>query len=100
MNQGVCVQDTLSASFYIKKLRIKEDGKMKTRRENQQNQNRHASQLCHHVLSQQIYALKHCMLNYECYHCAYDQWLCEIDFEAARKTMGTETCQASIAVVA
>lgn len=73
---------------------------MKTHRKNKQNQNRSTSRLCHHVLSQQIHALKHCILNYECYHCAYDQWLYEIDFEAARKRMGTETCQASQAVAA
>lgn len=71
---------------------------MKTRRKNQQNQNRSASRPCHHILSQRIHALKYCILNYECYHCAYDQWLYEIEFEAARKRMGTETCQASLAV--
>jgi hypothetical protein len=51
-------------------------------------------------LSQRIHGLKHCILNYECYHCAYDQWLDEIDFEAAPQKMGTATCQASLAVAA
>ena len=73
---------------------------MKTTKKNHQNQNRSASRLCHHVLSQRIHALKRCILNYECYHCAYDQWLYEIDFEAARKRMGFETCQHSQAVAA
>jgi hypothetical protein len=73
---------------------------MKTRKKNQQHQNRSAPRPCHHVLSQRIHGLKHCILNYECYHCAYDQWLDEIDFEAAPQKMGTETCQASLAVAA
>lgn len=73
---------------------------MKTLRENHQNQNRYASRPCHHDLSQRFYAPKRCILNYECYHCAYDQWLYEIDYEAKRERMGTERCKSSVAVAA
>lgn len=30
---------------------------------------------CLHVLSGLVTAHKVCLKNYECYHCAYDQWL-------------------------
>ena len=73
---------------------------MKICRENQQHQNRSALQPCYHVLSQRIGVFKHCILNYECYHCDYDQWLDEIDLEAAPKKIGTGTCEASQAVAA
>ena len=73
---------------------------MKTRRKHQQHQTRSASRPCHHALSRGIHAFKHCILNYECYHCAYDQWLDEIDFEAPPKKMETASCQASLSVAA
>ena len=37
------------------------------------------SQVCHHVSAGRINAPKRCMLNHECFHCAYDQWLDAID---------------------
>lgn len=30
---------------------------------------------CRHVLTGRIDEPKRCMLNYECFHCAFDQWL-------------------------
>ena len=33
------------------------------------------SRLCLHISSGQFRAPKVCMLNRECFHCAYDQWL-------------------------
>jgi hypothetical protein len=95
----VCIF-SLPPSPLIKELRIKEDGKMITNSENQQNQNRSASQLCQHVLQQRIYTPKQCILSYECYHCAYDHWLFEIECDVAQKIIGTETCKASLAVAA
>ena len=73
---------------------------MKTPRKNQQHQNRSASWPCQHALSQRIYAFKHCILKHECYHCAFDQWLDEIDFEAASPTIETATCPASLTAAA
>jgi hypothetical protein len=71
---------------------------MKTHTEYQQNQSRHASRLCHHVTSQQYYSPRHCILNHECYHCVYDQWLFEMDSETVRKRLSTETTKASLSV--
>ena len=73
---------------------------MKTHHKNQQHQNKSASRPCQHVLSQRIHTFKHCILNYECYHCAYDQWLDEIDRGAAPHKMGTARCQATLAAAA
>jgi hypothetical protein len=39
------------------------------------------SQVCHHVSAGRISAPKRCMLNHECFHCGYDQWLDAIDLE-------------------
>ncbi|MFH1351852.1 MAG: glycine cleavage system protein H [Pseudomonadota bacterium] len=39
-----------------------------------------ASRPCRHALTGRISAPKICTLNYECYHCAYDQMLDEEDF--------------------
>ena len=40
--------------------------------------NRH---LCHHALTGRISNLKACYLNFECHHCAFDQWLDDIELE-------------------
>jgi glycine cleavage system H lipoate-binding protein len=43
---------------------------------------------CRHALTGRVDAPKVCTLNYECYHCSYDQWLDEYDtHEIARKTV-------------
>ncbi len=34
---------------------------------------------CVHMLSGRTVAPKLCMLNYECHHCAFDQWLDNMD---------------------
>jgi hypothetical protein len=39
---------------------------------------------CIHVLSGRVEGPKNCMFNYECHHCAFDQWLDFVD--EARKT--------------
>lgn len=39
------------------------------------------SHVCHHVSAGRINAPKRCVLNHECFHCAYDQWLDAIDLE-------------------
>ncbi|MGD2271845.1 MAG: hypothetical protein PVI06_15695 [Desulfobacterales bacterium] len=36
---------------------------------------------CHHVSAGRSNTPKRCMLNHECFHCAYDQWLDAIDLE-------------------
>jgi len=39
------------------------------------------SRVCLHYLSGRTDAAKPCLLNYECFHCAYDQWLDLMDLE-------------------
>jgi len=34
---------------------------------------------CVHVLSGRVDGPKTCMVNFECYHCAFDQWLDYMD---------------------
>lgn len=40
-----------------------------------------ASRPCRHALTERINAPKICTMNYECYHCPFDQMLDELDFE-------------------
>ena len=44
------------------------------------------SQVCHHVSAGRSNAPKRCMLNHECFHCAYDQWLDAIDLEKIHRS--------------
>lgn len=73
---------------------------MKPYREYQQNQTSQAPRLCHHVWSSRIYAPRYCILNYECYHCVYDQWLFETDSEAVRKRLTIKTNKTSLSAAA
>lgn len=50
------------------------------------------SRFCQHVAARRIDAPKRCLLNHECFHCGYDQWLDAIDFE---KVPGSEITGAS-----
>jgi hypothetical protein len=45
------------------------------------------SQVCHHVSAGRINTPKRCMLNHECFHCAYDQWLDAIDLEKTKDSV-------------
>jgi glycine cleavage system H lipoate-binding protein len=47
-----------------------------------------ASRPCRHALTGRAGAPKVCALNYECYHCEYDQWLDECDLVQTEKTPG------------
>ena len=42
-----------------------------------------AAKLCRHVMTGRISYPKICTMNYECYHCEFDQWLDEIDLDQA-----------------
>lgn len=44
---------------------------------------RTTKQLCRHVMTGRISYPKICAMNYECYHCEFDQWLEEIDLDQA-----------------
>jgi hypothetical protein len=63
---------------------IKREGAIKMNKvlNRQQKKGTRPSLLCHHVSEGRLNAPKRCMLNHECYHCAYDQWLEAIDLEA------------------
>ena len=41
------------------------------------------TKLCRHVMTGRISYPKICMMNYECYHCEYDQWLDDVDLDHA-----------------
>ena len=56
------------------------------------------SQVCHHVSAERINAPKRCMLNHECFHCAYDQWLDAIDFEKMQPGLMARTSKRNLAV--
>ena len=43
------------------------------------------SRFCLYVLTKHINAPKLCMLNYECFHCAFDQWLDDFEKEEAKR---------------
>ena len=45
-----------------------------------------SSRPCRHVLTGHVSAPKICTKNYECYHCAYDQMLDELDFQVFTDT--------------
>jgi len=45
------------------------------------------SQVCHHVSAGRISTPKRCMLNHECFHCGYDQWLDAVDFEKIHRSV-------------
>ena len=58
-----------------------------------QNSVTRPSLLCHHVSEGRMNAPKRCMLNHECYHCAYDQWLDELDLETGHAGGITEASE-------
>jgi hypothetical protein len=52
---------------------------------------------CVHVLSGRVDGPKPCMFNFECYHCAYDQWLDHMDEAGNGRSFGTGTSKDSSA---
>ena len=44
---------------------------------------RTTKQLCRHVMTGRISYPKICAMNYECYHCEFDQWLDDVDLDHA-----------------
>ncbi|MBW2066598.1 MAG: glycine cleavage system protein H [Deltaproteobacteria bacterium] len=50
-------------------------------------QYRGASRPCRHALTGRINAPKICTMNYECYHCPFDQMLDEFDFDQFHETV-------------
>ncbi|MBW2000122.1 MAG: glycine cleavage system protein H [Deltaproteobacteria bacterium] len=50
-------------------------------------QYRGASRPCRHALTGRINAPKICTMNYECYHCPFDQMLDEFDFDRFHETV-------------
>ena len=41
---------------------------------------------CVHVLSGRVDGPKNCIFNYECHHCAFDQWLDHLDEAEGNKS--------------
>jgi len=58
------------------------------------------SQVCDHVSAGRSNAPKRCLLNRECFHCAYDQWLDAIDLENVKHSLTTGTSKPTLAKVA
>ena len=56
------------------------------------------SQFCHHVSAGRINAPKRCMLNQECFHCGYDQWLDAVDLEKMQPGLMTGTLKQNLAI--
>ena len=51
---------------------------------------------CQHVVAKRISAPKRCMLNHECFHCAYDQWLDAIDLEKIHPGLTAESSKSNL----
>lgn len=46
--------------------------------------------VCVHVLNGRVDGPKNCMFNYECYHCAFDQWLDYMDEAGSASLVPTD----------
>ena len=73
---------------------------MNKRLNDQQKKVTGLSQFCHHFLAERINAPKRCMLDHECFHCAYDQWLDAIDLEKMQPGLMAGTLKRNLAVAA
>jgi hypothetical protein len=58
------------------------------------------SRFCHHVSAGRINAPKRCLANHECFHCAYDQWLDDIDLEKMHPGLMAGTLTRNLATAA